>query len=312
VVTPKQCLVVANRIEIDRLHSEEPISTFTVKTFPWTQPASAALAKLLPGKKYACDDPGFAGFPPLPGDFVQSVRSPLSDFEIRRYKALGRDCSLVIETVARNLAVGDSEHQAEADLAKHLLARGIQPFVLLVAFDQRIQRYRHPVPTANHLRKHAMLVVCGQRQGLIANLTRIVHFGAVPPDIQARHESVLRIEAALWHATRPGVRWGDALKAGIKQYEKEGFAKEWELHHQGGPTGYAGRDFLVTPDEARPVLDHQGVAWNPSITGSKSEDTWIVEGEGRIAVTAPSEHWPTVKVSLPGAGQFVRPGILVR
>ncbi len=311
-VTAKQAFVIANRIEIDRITSEEPVSAFTPKSFPWIEPMRSALPKLLTGKKFASDEPQVTGFEPLPGDFIQDVRATLSESEIRRYKSLGRDCSLVMETVARQMNVGDSEFQIESDMARHLLARGIQPHVLLVAVDERILKHRHPTPTAKHLRKHAMLVICGARGGLIACLTRFVHFGAVPSDIVARHEAVCRVEAAMWAATKPGATWAEAFKAGIDQYKKEGFAKEWELHHQGGPTGYAGRDFLATPDEKRPILDRQAIAWNPSITGAKAEDTYVLDGDKRHVVTACSDNWPTVKVSVPGLQNLVRPAILVR
>ncbi len=311
VVTAKQALLIANRIEAERLGHEEPLSAFTVKSFPWTQPLCDGLKKLLPEGKFASDDHEATGLPSLPADFVQEVRASLTENELRRYKALGRDCSLVIETVARQISKGDSEHQIEADMARHLIARGIQPHVLLVAADQRIERYRHPTPTANHLRNAAMMVICGQRGGLIANLTRLIHFGPISPDLLARHEAVLRIESALWEATVPGATYGDALKAGINQYKTEGHAKEWELHHQGGPTGYSGRDFMATPDEKRTVLLHQAVAWNPSITGTKSEDTFITEAKGRTMVTAGTPDWPTMTVK-GAAGSFTRPGFLIR
>ena len=109
--------------------------------------------------------------------------------------------------------------------------------------------------STNHLRFNGMLVMCGQRGGLIANLTRLIHFGPPAKELMAKHETVCKVEAALWEATKPGAKWGDALKAGITAYKNVGHAKEWELHHQGGPTGYSGRDFIVTPDEKRTVLD---------------------------------------------------------
>ena len=49
---------------------------------------------------------------------VEKLRAALGEPEIRRYKALGRDCALVMETVIRQLTPGDSEYQAEADLAR--------------------------------------------------------------------------------------------------------------------------------------------------------------------------------------------------
>ncbi|MBA3709633.1 MAG: aminopeptidase P family N-terminal domain-containing protein [Planctomycetes bacterium] len=312
-VTAKQAFLVANKIEIERIANEEPVSSFTPKSFPWIQSMADALPKIVGGniKKFASDDPAGTGLAPLPGDFVYECRAELVEPEIRRYKALGRDCAMVMETVCRQTQVGDSEFQVEADMARHLLARGIQPTVLLVAFDQRLLRYRHPTPTANRLKRCGMLVICGSRGGLIACLTRIIHFGPIPEDLLKRHEAVCRVDAAYWSATKIGVPYGKVLQAGIDQYKKEGFAKEWELHHQGGPTGYAGRDFVVTPDEKHVVLDKQAVAWNPSITGTKAEDTFVVDGANRIVVTACSPDWPTIKVQA-GGESFARPAILVR
>jgi len=312
VVTAKQALVVANKIEIERLSHEEPLSGFTAKSFPWIEPLGEALPKILTGKKFAADDAAATGFPELPADFVASVRASLTEHEIRRYKALGRDCSVAMETVARQVQKGDSEHQVEADVARHLLARGIQPYVVLVAFDQRVAKYRHPVPTNNHLRTHVLIVVCGQRGGLIANLSRCVHFGPISPDLIARHQATCTVEGALWDATVPGKTWGDALTAGIAMYKTVGHAKEWELHHQGGPTGYAGRDLIVTPDATEKIQDKQAVAWNPSITGTKSEDTFIIDGDKKVVITVCSPDWPTVTVKVPKGGTHVRPDILVR
>jgi len=310
VVSPRQAWLVTSRIEADRLTHEEPLAAFTAKVHPWTESLPAVLDKLL-GKGFVSDDPMATGLKALPADFA-GLRAQLSEPEIRRYKALGRDCSVALETVARQLQKGDHEHQVEADLARHLLARGIQPHVLLVAFDHRIAKYRHPTPTANRLRVNAMLVVCGQRHGLIASLTRLVHFGPPAPELLAKHEAVCSIEAALWKATVPGATWGEAFRAGQAVYKTKGFPKEWELHHQGGPTGYAGRDFLATPDDKRVILSNQAVAWNPSITGTKSEDTIILDGEQPSVVTACTAEWPTLTVKTPGGQPLTRPAILVR
>lgn len=312
VVTKRQALVVANRIELGRLTAEEGLEPFTPKVFPWIQGMGDFLKKTLPKGRYAADTPGL-GFDGLPGDFSNTIRCELQDAEIRRYKALGRDCALVVETVCRQVAVGDSEFQIESEIARHALARGIQPYVALVAVDERVRKFRHPTPTAKKLRKHAMLVLCGQRHGLIANLTRFVHFGPLPADLVKRHAAVLRVEAAYWDATVPGQTWGSAFAAAQRQYKAEGFADEWQLHHQGGPTGYTGRDIIVTPGEKRLVHDRQAVAWNPSITGTKTEDTYLIDGDNRIVVTEASDAWPRVTVTAPLSGKpFVRPDILVR
>ncbi len=317
VVTQGTAYLVANRIEMPRFLKEEPVAGFAPKEFPWTTSLATALAELAGSQTWVSDLPGMTGLPAMPGDFAAECRASMLAAEIQRYKALGREASQVMESVALALQPGDSEQLAEANMARYLLERGIQPHVLLVAFDERIANFRHPAPTANRLKHHAMLVMCAQRHGQIVSLTRFVHFGPLPKDLAQRHEAVCRIEAAFWEATVPGTSFGAAFAAGQEQYRKEGFAQEWQLHHQGGPTGYSGRDYVAIPGEPRLVQPGQAVAWNPSLTGTKSEDTFVIEGDAKTGwvksvVTAASATWPTVTITTPAGNQVQRPAILVR
>lgn len=314
--------VVADVIEIDRLQHEEPLRGFRRRAHPWARPLREELDRLLGAKRegWASDAPHRTGGVALPPDFVDACRASLLPSEIDRYEALGHDCTQAVETVARTAEPGDTERDLAARLAAELLVRGVEPQVVLVGADQRIRNFRHPIPTDRTLRRHLMLVACGERHGLVASLTRMVHFGAVPKELAALHAATCRVEAALWTATRAGAAWGDVLAAGQRQYAKEGDRDEWTLHHQGGPTGYAARDLIVTPGERRLVQAQQAVAWNPSITGSKSEDTWIVPatpatrgaGGTPLVVTEATREWPRLTVRLPGATPIERPDILTR
>src|SRR5579872_6474509 len=86
VVTHKSAFVVANKIEIDRLHTEEQLAAFTPKPFPWTQSMPDALAKLLGEGKFVTDTP-MDGIPVIGPDFLSECRAPLCENEVRRYKA---------------------------------------------------------------------------------------------------------------------------------------------------------------------------------------------------------------------------------
>ncbi|MGD0094503.1 MAG: aminopeptidase P family protein, partial [Planctomycetota bacterium] len=68
------------------------------------------------------------------------------------------------------------------------------------------------------------------------------------------------------------------------------------IHHQGGPTGYQGRSYLGTPQDERQVLENQAFAWNPSICGTKSEDTILACAGGIEFLSAPTKSWPVVAV----------------
>ena len=90
--------------------------------------------------------------------------------------------------------------------------------VTLVAADERIQKYRHPVPTNLPWRKLLMIVVCAQRGGLIASLTRIVCSGALPDDLRRRTQAAARVNARLLDATRAQASGADLYRLAAMTY----------------------------------------------------------------------------------------------
>lgn len=142
-----------------------------------------------------------------------------------------------------------------------------------------------------------MLVVCARRHGLIANATRWVGFAPLKSGAAERFTRIREVEAAFLHATRPGREVRHVLADGIASYAQHGFApREWTRHHQGGPTGYFGRDPAATPVVTDTVVLHQAFAWNPSGPGTKCEDTVLLTEAGIECLTV-DEEWPTVRTS---------------
>src|SRR5690606_11446692 len=107
----------------------------------------------------------------------------------------------------------------------------------------------------------------------------------------------------------PGKSGAELFEEITRLYAEAGYPGEWELHHQGGATGYASRDWRATPYEAKRVRENQAFAWNPSITGTKSEYTIVVTGEGFTLLTKGSGRWPVHSVEVDG-GVVERPDIL--
>jgi antitoxin VapB len=81
-------------------------------------------------------------------------------------------------------------------------------------------------------------------------------------------------------ATRPGTTLADAFAACRGFYRDAGFADEIRLHHQGGLTGYASRELIATPNTDHVIAVGQSFAWNPSITGAKAEETFVLTESG--------------------------------
>jgi len=153
------------------------------------------------------------------------------------------------------------------------------------------------------------VVFCGRRWGLWVSLTRLVHFGTLPGDLLARHRAVCTVDASFILNSRPGAAVGDVLDKAIAAYQAAGFPDEWKLHHQGGPTGYEGRYFRAAPDDTRTLQQNEAVAWNPSIAGTKSEDTILCAGDTPEILT-PCHQWPTSQYECGGMAIF-RPDIFV-
>ncbi|KXK32583.1 MAG: hypothetical protein UZ16_OP3001002577 [Candidatus Hinthialibacteria bacterium OLB16] len=138
----------------------------------------------------------------------------------------------------------------------------------------------------------------------------MVSFGKVSNELRHKQEAVCRVDTVLNLASTPGTPLSEVLQQGIEQYALEGFSDEWHHHHQGGLTGYEGRDVRATPDAPDLIQAPDAVAWNPSITGVKSEDTFLVRDKGVENLTL-SEDWPQITSST-SLGTLARPDILER
>jgi Xaa-Pro aminopeptidase len=303
-------ILITNNVERPRLLEEELGGQgFGEDISLWTDDALApAVGRVASGQKIAADVP-LPGVTECASDIAR-LRASLTPEEVGRYRAVGQDVGAAIGEACMGLEAGMSEHEAAAALAAAHRRRGIQPIVVLVAADERLKKYRHPVPTDNEIKRVVMLVVCGRRHGLVVSATRIVHFGPVPEDLRQRHNAVVAVDAAFIAATRPRTRIGDGFQAGLDAYDAQGYPDEWKLHHQGGPTGYAPRDYRATARTDELVQPNQAFAWNPSITGTKSEDTIIATPEGP-EISSASPGFPMLEVTAAGLS-LKRPDILVR
>ncbi|ETV63663.1 hypothetical protein H257_19404 [Aphanomyces astaci] len=124
----------------------------------------------------------------------------------------------------------------------------------------------------------------------------------IPDDLRKRHDAVTFVDAAALAATAaPLATSGDVFRAIQAAYTSTGFANEWTLHHQGGGTGYKSREWKAIPTLEDGIAPNLAFAWNPSIAGTKSEDTvLLVEGGGRIEVLTADGDLPQVRHTMGG------------
>ncbi len=313
LVARERAYLLATDIEMPRLEDEE-LTGLSVESLamPWHAEDVLATVQNLgfDPERVRSDIPSF-GVAPLSGDFDR-LRYQLTPHERSRYRQLGADARDVVEEICGEVLPGWTEHDVAGEVEGALVAEGMIPSVLLVGSDERAYRYRHPIPKAKPIDRYVMVVVCARRHGLVANLTRCVHFGEPPSELRERFEAATHVDARMIRATRVGVPVAEVFQEAVDGYRDVGFDGEWKLHHQGGATGYAEREYLATPEAEETVLDGQAFAWNPSIQGSKSEDTILAsDAEGIERITDPGAGWPTRVHTVDGV-DIARPDLLVR
>ncbi len=308
LATLEKDYLVANNIEAPRIMAEEGLEELGIEpvTFQWDAPADTAAVqaqKLMPERQITTDTG-------MLGGSLKALRYSLTEFEQKRYRTLGADTAEAMSHVCSGIEKGQSEWEIAAALSKAMWERSIAPVVMLVAADERLQNFRHPIPTNATVEKVVMVVVCARRHGLIVSTTRIVHFGPVSEELRRKHNAVAKVDATFIAGTRPGANVSEIFNEALEAYRDTGFPEEWRLHHQGGGTGYATRDFKGTADSSEIVLPGQAFAWNPSIAGTKSEDTIIATDSGPQILSI-ADGWPMLEVHV-GGEAIPRADILVK
>lgn len=307
LLTPSGRHLITDNIEATRLAQEEELAAqgWEFRVTPWYA-TRTVVAELTRGLTLAADSP-YPGAVDV-SDEIARLRASLTLEEGERFRVVSRLCAEAMGEAVSAVRPGMTEYQIAGRLAHAAQSRGVQPIVNLIATDARVLNFRHPLPTDKTLERYAMLVLCGRKRGLVCSMTRLIHFGRLPDDLRRTAEAVARVDATLIDATRPGRPLGEVFQRAMDVYAETGFADEWQRHHQGGPAGYEPREFVATPDSADSVTAGQVYAWNPSITGAKSEDTILVGTDESEILTAMPD-WPALPETMNGR-TVLRPAIL--
>lgn len=279
VLRDESALVLYADIERSRVEAEERLEELGYEPvpFPWHEGPGAAIARL-------------AGASALSDGHLERELAPhrqaLGVEEVERYRAAGADAAAAFVEALASLRPDLSELEAAGELARAARSRDLVARVNLVAGEERQAVHRHPLPTSASLGRHALLALTAERAGLHVSLTRIVSFGPPPQRLAELVRASAEVDAAVIAASRPGTAHGELFEVIAEAYDRHGYPEEWRHHHQGGLTGYKGREVFAVPGESTPLPPIGAVAWNPSITGGgKSEDTVLVTIDGQEVLT---------------------------
>ncbi len=309
LVTASARYFICNNIETLRMKEEEHLEElgFEELSMPWYEQRTQDLIRgVLKGGALAADIP-------LPGaEDANAVllerEKVLEPAELGRYARLGELFSPVIESFMATVRPGDSEKAIAGRLGAKMWESGLEPVLFLVASDERVYKHRHPVPTDKKLEKYLMISCNARYRGLVTKITRMMHFGRAPEALKEQYRITADIENQMAAATRPGVDDLEILQLAKKLYAQAGCPDMWKLHHQGGPQSYTNGFYLISEGAHGVVRENMIYGYNPSITGTKTEDAFAVTAEGPEFITWPVT-FPALKSSI-GGREYVRPGLL--
>lgn len=310
-----KCFVLANNIEMPRILTEEiSVKDFEPVEFSWQDEKSAGdfvikkAHTILNDNKNLASDLFFNNEIRPIENLIARCRYELTSAEVERYKLLGKDAGKAIGDLFENIQPNATEIEIARKLNDALAVYKIKPVVTLVGADERIKRFRHPIPTENRWRKVLLVAVCARREGLIANLSRIACVGKIPDELQRKTAATAYIFAKLLAETKTGRTSAELYKIAAQAYAEKGFANEINRHHQGGATGYKSRDWVAHPASVETVFPNQAFAWNPSITGTKIEETFLNSANGAEIITH-SPNFPPIETEINGQ-KIISAGIL--
>jgi antitoxin VapB len=274
------------------LIAEELPSEVTVKSIKWSEGRDSLLPT---GPKVGSDQPG-ADRIDL-GVEVEMIRASLIESDLVRFKEICVDAAVALGNAMKQVESSDREIDVAGLITHSLWQANLEIAFLGVAGQDRVHKFRHPLPTDAVVGNRVSASICAKRKGLIASITRIVTFGEVTDQMVADYTSIFKVEAALLDATVVGAPFSDPINAAIAAYPANGFdADEWTKHHQGGPTGFLPRDWPANQSSTRLIAENQPIAWNPTGKGWKAEDTILATSSG-IKVLSVDTDWPSFEVS---------------
>ena len=292
IITQYLATAITNVVEAPRLIAEEFPSEISVKTVDWSQGRDTLLPT---GNKIGSDQPG--GDRIDLGVEIEIIRGSLIASDVARLASICSDAAMALGNAMKEVSENDREIDVAGLITKSLWRSNLEIAFLGVAGQERVTKFRHPLPTSTLVGNRVSASICAKRKGLIASVTRIVTFGPVSQAAELSYAAIFKVEAAMLDATIVGQPFSAPIRAAISAYPANGFdSDEWQKHHQGGPTGFLPRDWPATTETTRVIAENQAIAWNPTGAGWKAEDTILATNSG-VKILTNDPNWPTFTVN---------------
>jgi Xaa-Pro dipeptidase len=305
LVTGNSVYLVANNIEKNRLLKEEIGEEMKTLVYKWYDKPETVVNDVIPLEDIGTDDGSYGK--DVDGE-LREIRMVMTQKDIDAYKSEGSELMRVFEEAVSSLKPRMTEYEAAGVISYHLIKNQFIVPVLLVFSDQSRLEYRHNLCRNLPLGDRFFASICARKKGPIQSMTRTCEF-VDDKDFEKQHEVNTKVDAKLINATVPGRALSDVFNALNSFYSEAGYKGEIEKHHQGGPIGFMTREETMTPTNKLKIRNNMAFCWNPTITGTKSEDTFVLINTIPFLTTCnESTTWP-YKVYEIGGKKILRPQV---
>jgi Xaa-Pro dipeptidase len=302
LVTPESAYVVSPHSELQRLEAQLPAGIFEIVAHDWDVGPAEVVAKTVGSDRFLSDSE------PETADYLRSQRVVLNENEQYRLGRLGSLTAMVLEEELRGARPEMSEQELAAFIAHGLMSQGVEPVLVIVSGEANV-RSHHNISGEGKVGTICMGIVCAKLEGLIVSMTRMVSF----QDDEALREQMklnTALDAAVINATRRSETLDEAFERLVSFYTESGLSDEWQKLHQGGIVGYRLKEYFASRRSKVPLRDGMALAWNITISGTKSEDTFLLrDGRMRWITNWEGSEWPVFRHEIDGT-VYERAGIL--
>ncbi len=291
--------LIAHKADIDRIYEEEVKGLGYQPVIAWWYDKSPE-AKAL---ELAAEKRILADIPLENTDYrlkdIYDLHYPLTEYEIERYKTIGKEVDKSIARVAEQVEPGMTEIEVQARLLQVFILQNIEVDVMLIGSDERAFNYRHPLPTYRKVKDYLLITPAVKKWGLHVNISRVIHFGEPTAEIKEKYDTACKIAAASIGECIPGNTFSKILSIQKELYHEYGYPEEWKNHYQGGITGYMVADPTRCLDESEKITANQTYEWFITITGVKAAELGFNDGTSQ-SIISNSGLWPTKTYSYKG------------
>lgn len=303
-------ILIAYTMDGRRILEEElPGLGFELVELRWFDESIQEKALHVIGNDSYISDAPLGSQPPDPG-FFQMLHYPLTEAEQIRYRNLAKTAEQILFDVALQARPGMKESDIARQLNRYYADYGMSAPVMIIGSDERIARYRHCLPTDKTIEKVLLLAPAIRRHGLCVPISRMVSWGTPDHDLLKIYHALLVIEAGTLAACTPGTSFLKISETQKRLFRELGYEKEWELHFQGGLTGYIINDPTRCRDPHTFIEMGQAFNWYITISGAKVEETILV-GERGPEIISQNGIWPLREIES-NSKRFLLPDILIQ